>query len=75
MAATWKWDVKESKCSICFEIFERPCGQCKYGGDECGIIEGECSHIFHMHCIYKAIEENKNLKCPLCRSDWKEKKY
>ena len=52
--------------------FEMPCPNCKYAGDDCALLQGECGHYFHMHCIYKWLEQNNC--CPYDRRPWKEKK-
>ena len=66
------WDIEDnSECSICQQAFESPCPKCKFPGDDCVPILGECKHTFHLHCIIKWIEENEN--CPLCRAKWVEK--
>ena len=69
--ATWKWDINDTKCTICMNAFEMPCDKCKYGGDECTLIQGNCGHYFHCHCIYKWLETSR--VCPLDREEWVEK--
>jgi anaphase-promoting complex subunit 11 len=49
--------------------FESPCPSCKLPGDDCPPIEGNCSHFFHLHCIYKWLNSG-NEKCPLDREPW-----
>lgn len=51
--------------------FESPCPTCKIPGDDCPPLEGNCNHFFHLHCIYKWLENNE--KCPLDREPWVEK--
>ena len=49
--ATWKWDLPEESddtCGICRVNFEGTCSKCKFPGDDCPIIVGECRHCFHM---------------------------
>jgi anaphase-promoting complex subunit 11 len=51
--ATWKWDLPEESddtCGICRVNFEGTCSKCKFPGDDCPIIVGECRHCFHMVC-------------------------
>ena len=40
---------------ICRNYFDAICaiGDCNRPGDSCPIIAGECSHMFHYHCIQK----------------------
>ena len=73
--ASWKWDIKETACTICQEPFEKPCPNCTYAGDDCSIIKGECGHHFHMHCIYKWLLTSNQKVCPLDRREWKEDIY
>ena len=54
--AEWKWDIPDDHCTICLNQFEMPCSKCKYGGDDCAPVQGNCGHDFHMHCIYKWLE-------------------
>ena len=51
---------------------ECACPHCKFPGDDCPPIEGQCGHIFHLHCIYKWLDSGTD-KCPLDREIWKEK--
>ncbi len=69
--ATWNWDIAETMCTICQNVFEMPCPKCKFAGEECPPLEGQCGHHFHMHCVYKWL--NTNEICPLCRTKWAEK--
>lgn len=53
--ATWKWDLPEESddtCGICRVNFEGTCSKCKFPGDDCPIIVGECRHCFHMVSIF-----------------------
>jgi anaphase-promoting complex subunit 11 len=55
--ATWKWDLPEESddtCGICRVNFEGTCSKCKFPGDDCPIIVGECRHCFHMVCCLVA---------------------
>ena len=71
--ASWKWDIGDHQCTICMNAFEMPCDNCKYAGDDCTLLQGECGHYFHMHCIYKWLEQNNC--CPYDRKPWKEKSF
>eukprot|EP00842_Homolaphlyctis_polyrhiza_P006250 jgi/Hompol1/6626/HPOL_002897-RA len=54
VVAEWKWpDAPENDvCGICRNNFESCCGKrCKMPGDGCPLVFGECSHVFHLHCI------------------------
>lgn len=59
-------------CGICRIEFERCCPACKIPGDDCPPVWGACSHTFHMHCIMKWLEaqKDKEPECPLCRRPW-----
>ena len=54
--ATWKWDIPADACTICMNQFEEPCTRCKFGGDDCPMVEGECGHFFHIHCIQRWLD-------------------
>jgi anaphase-promoting complex subunit 11 len=50
--------------SLCAPLDSRPalcshsgcCPDCKIPGDDCPLVWGVCSHVFHMHCILKWIQ-------------------
>lgn len=69
MASGWKWNVNEDCCGICRQAFEACCPDCKFPGDDCVPIWGECKHVFHLHCILKWVKNSE--KCPYCRAEWK----
>ncbi|KAI7176764.1 hypothetical protein KC333_g4387 [Hortaea werneckii] len=75
--AEWKWDLPEDSddtCGICRVEFEGTCSKCKYPGDDCPIIIGNCTHCFHMHCIGDWLQSDSSQgKCPMCRQPFKEK--
>ncbi|KAI5957350.1 APC11 [Candida jiufengensis] len=77
---TWHWDLAsstnsdgsgyvEDTCGICRVSFDGACPTCKYPGDECPVILGSgCTHNFHLHCIFKWLEqESSKGLCPMCR--------
>lgn len=59
MVAGWKWKVSEECCSICRTAFDSFCPSCKFPGDDCPPVWGQCTHVFHMHCIVHWLH-NKN---------------
>ena len=65
----WKWVANDDNCGICRMPFDSCCSDCKYPGDDCPLVWGQCSHCFHMHCIMKWINGNQksNQSCPMCR--------
>mmetsp|Transcript_707 Transcript_707/g.1071 ORF Transcript_707/g.1071 Transcript_707/m.1071 type:complete len:86 (+) Transcript_707:84-341(+) len=68
---SWKWIVSDTDCGICRMPFDSFCSDCKYPGDDCPPVWGACTHIFHMHCIYKWINSQTNQRaCPMCRQQW-----
>ncbi len=83
--ASWHWDVGDmgDSCSICHMAFDGCCPDCKFPGDDCPPVWGECGHHFHMHCIVKwlhqlqnAASANQNASskhCPMCRREWRFK--
>ncbi|TEB29335.1 RING/U-box, partial [Coprinellus micaceus] len=77
--ASWRWDTgnKEEEneefdvCGICRVAYEACCPGCKTPGDDCPLIWGECSHVFHMHCLYKWIHTPSSKgQCPMDRRAW-----
>ncbi|VEU21243.1 DEKNAAC102191 [Brettanomyces naardenensis] len=66
---SWHWDVPEDElCGICRVAFDGTCPTCKYPGDQCPIVIGECHHAFHLHCIWKWLETDTSRGlCPMCR--------
>ncbi|KAL3085711.1 hypothetical protein niasHS_009652 [Heterodera schachtii] len=74
IVGSWRWvDGKEDACGICRTPFETCCMDCKFPGDECPLVLGQCKHPFHMHCIVKWTNTQSGQKpaCPLCRQEWK----
>ncbi|KAI5371226.1 Putative Zinc finger, RING-type [Septoria linicola] len=75
--AAWKWDLPEGSdrtCGICRVDFEGTCSKCKYPGDDCPIMIGECKHCFHMHCVTDWLQaESSQGRCPMCRQPFREK--
>ncbi|KAK6461340.1 ubiquitin-protein ligase anaphase promoting complex [Scheffersomyces coipomensis] len=77
--SSWHWNLvsdnqNESEyvdelCGICRVAFDGTCPNCLYPGDDCPIVLGAgCSHNFHLHCIYKWLEQNSSKGlCPMCR--------
>lgn len=48
--AEWKWNLPEDAddtCGICRVNFEGACAKCKFPGDDCPIMIGQCTHCFH----------------------------
>ena len=75
-ACYWKWKIQDQDmCGICRNSFEQVCANCKYPGDGCPLIWGECSHVFHLHCLLKWLEsgDGKKEECPMDRQPWKTK--
>ncbi|WRT63295.1 uncharacterized protein IL334_000200 [Kwoniella shivajii] len=64
-------DDDEEVCGICQNAFEGCCPECKVPGDDCPLIWGECTHVFHMHCLLKWIDtESSKQQCPMDRRPW-----
>ncbi|KAL1406929.1 ubiquitin-protein ligase Anaphase Promoting Complex [Vanrija albida] len=64
-------DDDDDVCGICRLAFESTCPECKVPGDDCPLIWGECTHVFHMHCLLKWIDtESSKQQCPLDRRPW-----
>ncbi|KAL7414952.1 anaphase-promoting complex subunit 11 RING-H2 finger-domain-containing protein [Mrakia frigida] len=83
--AIWRWDTAaqgedgkiapedpdEEVCGICRLAFDSTCPECKIPGDDCPLIWGQCTHVFHMHCLLKWIDtESSKGQCPMDRREW-----
>ncbi|KAF1949926.1 RING/U-box [Byssothecium circinans] len=73
--AAWRWDMPDDDvCGICRNPYDSTCSKCKYPGDDCPLLLGECNHSFHMHCIFSWLrQESAQEKCPMCRQPFKSK--
>ncbi|KIJ45188.1 hypothetical protein M422DRAFT_30036 [Sphaerobolus stellatus SS14] len=78
--AQWRWDTgqsgddaegEEDVCGICRVPYEACCPSCKMPGDDCPLMWGECTHVFHMHCIIKWLgTQASKQQCPMDRRPW-----
>lgn len=68
-------DDEEDVCGICRASYNATCPGCKYPGNECPLVVGDCNHNFHVHCIYRWLDTgtSKGL-CPMCRQPFQLKK-
>ncbi|TFK96279.1 anaphase-promoting complex subunit 11 RING-H2 finger-domain-containing protein [Pterulicium gracile] len=77
--AQWRWDMGDDHtpdeegdvCGICRVPYEGCCPACKMPGDDCPLMWGQCTHVFHMHCVLKWTNTaaSKGL-CPMDRRPW-----
>ncbi|BGP18324.1 hypothetical protein JCM10213_008497 [Rhodosporidiobolus nylandii] len=64
-------DDDEDVCGICRVAFDGCCPDCKVPGDGCPPIWGECTHVFHYHCLAKWLgTESSKQQCPMDRRPW-----
>merc|ERR1711939_433839 len=64
-------DADDDVCGICRIPFDGCCPECKVPGDACPLIWGECTHVFHMHCLLKWLStESSKQQCPMDRRPW-----
>jgi len=64
-------DEEEDVCGICRIAFDGCCHDCKIPGDDCPLIWGECTHVFHMHCLLKWLgTSGSKQQCPMDRRPW-----
>ncbi|GAA5957811.1 hypothetical protein JCM3765_003773 [Sporobolomyces pararoseus] len=64
-------DDEEDVCGICRVAYDGCCPDCKVPGDSCPPIWGECTHVFHMHCLLKWLAtESSKQQCPMDRRPW-----
>ena len=69
--ATWHWTANDENCGICRMQFDGCCPDCKIPGDDCPLVWGRCTHVFHMHCILKWLNSQQLQQlCPMCRQEW-----
>ncbi|KAK0417937.1 hypothetical protein QR680_013288 [Steinernema hermaphroditum] len=81
VTAKWKWvgTTDDDSCGICRMPFDACCVDCKVPGDECPVVSGVCTHMFHIHCIERWTDSQQNnstevrARCPLCRQPWEFK--
>ncbi|XP_048583242.1 LOW QUALITY PROTEIN: anaphase-promoting complex subunit 11-like [Nematostella vectensis] len=64
--ATWKWMANDDNCGICRMPFDGCCPDCKVPGDDCPLVWGRCSHVFHMHVFSSGSTHNSINNCALC---------
>ncbi|GAA5856391.1 hypothetical protein JCM5353_005648 [Sporobolomyces roseus] len=64
-------DDEDDVCGICRVAYDGCCPDCKIPGDTCPPIWGECTHVFHMHCLLKWLAtESSKQQCPMDRRPW-----
>ncbi|KDQ17541.1 hypothetical protein BOTBODRAFT_29716 [Botryobasidium botryosum FD-172 SS1] len=84
--AHWRWQTRANDngdnddendddegdlCGICRVPFEGCCPTCKMPGEDCPLLRGQCTHIFHLHCILKWVHSPQSKgQCPLDRREW-----
>jgi RING-box protein 1 len=69
----WNLDTINDECPICRNTILETCVECSNVTDSnCISIMGECSHVYHLHCIEKWTK-TKNV-CPLDNKKWEYKK-
>lgn len=68
-------DEGDDVCGICRANYNATCPSCKYPGDECPLVVGDCNHNFHVHCIYRWLDTDTSRGlCPMCRQLFQLKK-
>ena len=75
LRGTWNLDTINDECPICRNSVLETCVECSSctSSTQCISIMGECSHIYHLHCIDKWTK-TKNV-CPLDNKKWYNIKY
>lgn len=70
LRGSWVPKTIHDECAICKNHLLEPCSKCFSTTNlECFSIQGECKHVYHLHCIDKWLETKKT--CPLDNSEWK----
>ena len=74
LRGTWNLDTINDECPICRNSVLETCVECSAATSQtqCISIMGECSHIYHLHCIDKWTK-TKNV-CPLDNKKWEYKR-
>lgn len=68
-------DDNDDVCGICRASYNSTCPSCKYPGDECPLVVGDCNHNFHVHCIYRWLDTTTSRGlCPMCRQPFQLKR-
>ncbi|SCU84336.1 LAMI_0C07118g1_1 [Lachancea mirantina] len=61
-------EADDDVCGICRASYNGTCPACKFPGDECPLVVGECNHNFHVHCIQQWLTTaTARGLCPMCR--------
>ncbi|XP_018025037.1 anaphase-promoting complex subunit 11 [Hyalella azteca] len=69
---TWSYKVDYDNCGICRQPFHGCCPYCKWPGETCPVVWGQCTHCFHIHCMAKWLKaQEPREQCPLCRQKWR----
>ncbi|KIK16575.1 hypothetical protein PISMIDRAFT_71460, partial [Pisolithus microcarpus 441] len=82
--AQWRWNTGNNTndnyatadndgdvCGICRIPYEECCPSCKMPGDDCPLIWGQCTHVYHMHCLLKWLgAPMTKQQCPMDRRPW-----
>jgi len=73
LRGSWNLNVINDECPICRNNVLDQCSDCNNDKTlECISVMGECSHVYHLHCINKWLK--KNHSCPLDNSRWEFKR-
>lgn len=68
----WNLETMNEECPICRTSILEHCVECNSLETECVSVMGECSHIYHLHCIQKWTKTKNS--CPLDNKIWVYKK-
>lgn len=77
--ALWAYNLTVDDCAICRNHIMDKCIECQSTQEtsnreeNCIIVWGKCSHVFHLHCISRWLNTRK--VCPLDNSKWELKRY
>ena len=71
--AFWSWDIEIELCAICRNHIMDICIDCQAGqnaaaAENCTVSWGQCSHVFHSHCISRWLSSRP--VCPLDNQPW-----
>ena len=73
LRGSWNLETINDECPICRNSVLETCVECSSTvNPQCISVMGECSHVYHLHCIEKWTK-TKNI-CPLDNKKWEYKR-
>jgi hypothetical protein len=73
MVATWKYDTKNTDCTLCRKELLSPVQEPETNKINGDVTVGKCNHGFHTVCINSWLMSG-DTTCPICHEQWKKPK-